>query len=139
MQAERAVTVRYSGGDRLSATVRGHEVLTDQPVEDGGEDSAPTPTELFVVSLASCIAFYAERFLRRHRLTTENFRVDCGYEWAENPHRVGVIQVTVDAPGLPVEKREAFARVVEHCTIHNTLHQPPEVRIRVAAAEPAAA
>jgi putative redox protein len=42
-------------------------VLTDQPVAGGGQDTAVTPTELLIASLASCVAFYAGRFLLRHR------------------------------------------------------------------------
>jgi putative redox protein len=133
------IRVAHQGGDRLLMTVRGHEIRSDQPVADGGDDSAPTPTELFLASLAGCVTFYAERFLRRHGLPTDGLVVTCKYAWAANPTRVGEIDLTVDAPGLPPERREAFSRVVEHCTVHNTLRQPPEVRIRVASAEPAAA
>jgi len=125
------VAVTYVGGDRLHIDVRGHELSVDQPVEDGGGDTAPTPTELFLASLTACVGFYAERFLRRHNLSTEGLRVGCTYGWAENPHRVGAIELTVDAPGVTTSKREAFARVIEHCTVHNTLDHPPEVRIRV--------
>jgi putative redox protein len=133
------ITVRYLGGDRLRIETRGHEVTSDQPVDDGGEDTAPTPTELFLSGLAGCIGYYAQRFLRRHGLPAEGLAVTCNYAWAENPHRVGAIELTVDAPGLTADRRDAFSRVIEHCTVHNTLRQPPEIRIRVTTAEPAAA
>jgi putative redox protein len=133
------ITVTYGGGDRLRIDVRGYVLGADQPVEDGGEDTAPTPTELFVASLAACVAFYAERFLRRHKLSTEGLKVSCAYGWAENPHRVGEIDLTVEAPGITAGKNEAFTRVIEHCTVHNTLEHPPEVRIRVASGETVAA
>jgi len=55
------IWVRHLGGDRLGISVRAHELFADQPVGEGGEDSAPTPTELFLASLAACVAFYAER------------------------------------------------------------------------------
>jgi putative redox protein len=125
------IAVTYVGGDRLHIDVRGHELSADQPVEDGGGDTAPTPTELFLASLTACVGFYAERFLRRHNLSTEGLKVGCTYGWAENPHRVGAIELTVDAPGITTAKREAFARVIEHCTVHNTLDHPPEVRINL--------
>jgi putative redox protein len=128
------ITVRPVERDRLRMTIRGHELFTDQPVEDGGDDTAPTPTELFVASLGACVAFYAERFLRRHALPTVGMEVACEYAWAENPHRVGAVQVTVDAPGLTDATREAFSRVVEHCTVHNSLRMPPDVRVVVRAA-----
>ena len=133
------IAATYAGGDRLRVDVRGHALFADQPVEDGGEDTAPTPTEMFVSSLAACVAFYAERFLRRHGLSTEGLKVTAGYRWAENPHRVGEIMLDVEAPGLTGEKREAFARVIEHCTVHNTLSVPPVVTVKVAPSEVAAA
>lgn len=38
----------HQGGDRLLMTVRGHQLYSDQPLEGGGEDTAPTPTEMFL-------------------------------------------------------------------------------------------
>jgi hypothetical protein len=45
----------------------------------------------------------------------------------------------VVAPSLTDEKREAFAAVIDHCTLHNTLRQPPAVRIHLAHRAAAAA
>ena len=53
------VTVTHDVGDRFDIAIRGHVVHVDQPESDGGSDTGPTPTELFVASLASCVAFYA--------------------------------------------------------------------------------
>lgn len=128
------IHIRPEGGDRYRIRIRGHEVLVDQPVDDGGEDTAPTPTELFVAGLASCVAFYAGRFLRRHDLPTEGLAVDCGFSFAsDRPARVDTIEIVVRLPeGFPQERRKALASVVEHCTVHNSLRQPPEVGIALA-------
>lgn len=134
-----AIIVSHETGDRLRIETRGHELFTDQPIEDGGDDSAPTPTELFVAGLASCVAFYAERFLRRHGLSADGLKVSCRYRWADDPHRVGEIDLEVDAPGLSPQKREAFIRVIDHCTVHNSLVRPPAVRIAVASTRAAVA
>lgn len=133
------ITATYTGGDRLRIEARGHEIFVDQPVPEGGGDSGPTPTELFVASLAACVGYYAERFLRRHGLSAHGLSVAASYGWAEHPHRVGRIEVEVDAPGLTDAARDAFARVIEHCTVHNSLRQPPEVTVRTKAARGAAA
>jgi len=129
------IWVRHLGEDRLGISVRGHELFADQPVGEGGEDSAPTPTELFLASVAACVAFYAERFLRRHGLSTEGLVVACDYVWARDPARVGEIDVRVEAPGLPPDRYEAFTRVVQRCPIHNTLGQPPQVRFKALSAK----
>src|SRR5450759_146811 len=65
----RSMRVEHRGDDKFDINIRGHVVRVDQPVKDGGEDTAPTPTELFIASLASCVAFYARACLRLGRST----------------------------------------------------------------------
>lgn len=123
--------VTPDGGDRYRIAIRGHEVMVDQPVEDGGEDSAPTPTELFVAGLASCVAFYGGRYLRRHKLPVAGFAVDCSFAFAEDrPARVRSIRIDVALPtGFPDERRDAFLAVLEHCTVHNSISVKPDIAI----------
>lgn len=122
--------VRHVGGDRFAIEVRGHELTVDQPVNAGGEDTAPTPTELFVAGLASCVAFYARRFLARHDLDPAGLEVTAGYVLGGRPARVTELAVRITAPAaLPPERREAFLAVASHCTVHNTLIDAPDVRI----------
>jgi uncharacterized OsmC-like protein len=51
------LSVTHQTADRFELQVRGHRLLCDQPLADGGDDQGPTPTELFVGSLAACVAF----------------------------------------------------------------------------------
>jgi uncharacterized OsmC-like protein len=134
------ITVRHEGGDRFGIDVRGHRVVVDQPADAGGDDSGPTPTELFVAGLSSCVAFYAERFLRRHDLPVHGLAVDCDFEMSEDrPARVVTVDLRVQLPeGFPEERRPALDRVIEHCTVHNTLRLGTEVRIGLVATPVAA-
>jgi putative redox protein len=121
--------VTHRGGDRFAIDVRGHEILVDQPISDGGTDEAPTPTELFVASLASCVAYYARRFLARHELPTDGLAVRATYAIAPRPARVGELQIELTVPhGVPAERRDALLAVASHCTVHNTLLDAPDVR-----------
>lgn len=128
------IGVRHEGGDRYRIEVRGHALWVDQPVQHGGDDSAPTPTELFVAGLASCVAFYGGRYLARHHLPAEGFGVDCSFELADDrPARVASIHVSVTLPeSFPPARREALLAVVEHCTVHNSIAARPDVRIELA-------
>lgn len=131
--------VRHEVGDRFAVMIRGHRLVTDQPLGDGGTDAGPTPTELFVAGLASCVGFYAARFLRRHGFQSEGLGVHCEFEFAEDrPARVASISLGVHAPGLPASKREAFLAVIEHCTVHNSIRSSPHVRIELDPVERAA-
>jgi putative redox protein len=132
------VTVTPRGGDQFEIGVRGHHLLVDQPLSDGGMDEAPTPTELFVASLASCVAFYANRYLTRHRLPTEGLSVDAHYSMASRPARVSEIRIDLAIPaGVPEDRREALLAVASHCTVHNTLVSEPDVAIALTEALPA--
>jgi len=134
------VFVRHERGDRFRVEIRGHELVVDQPVEDGGEDSGPTPTELFVAGLASCVGFYAGRYLHRHDLPPEGLAVECDFAFAtDRPARVSQVDLRVVLPeGFPEDRRAGLLAVVEHCTVHNSITHAPEIRITLGAKQPAA-
>jgi uncharacterized OsmC-like protein len=125
------ISVRHEHGDRFTISVRGHDITIDQPIEDGGSDFGPSPSELFVASLAGCVAFFAERFLVRHDIPTEGLGVHATYEYSQDaPSRVASIEVQLSVPdGFPESKLPTLMRVVDRCTVHNSLRTPPQVRI----------
>ncbi len=127
---ERPMRVEHTGGDSFAINIRGHVITVDQPVSHGGEDTAASPTELFVASLASCVAFYARRFLARHNLPTEGLAVEATFEMGSRPARVSGVNVRLIVPeGVPTERREPLLAVATHCTVHNTLTSTPDVSI----------
>ncbi|WP_327341526.1 OsmC family protein [Streptomyces europaeiscabiei] len=119
--------------DAYAVDIRGHRIRVDQPVDAGGTDTAPTPTELFAASLATCVAFYAGRYLHRHGLPRTGLRVRTEFTMAtDRPARVGSLHVVVvPPPELPEQRRAALLAVASHCTVHNTLHEPPEIEIKL--------
>jgi uncharacterized OsmC-like protein len=126
--------VDHEGGDRFRIGIRQHTVRVDQPASDGGDDTAPTPSELFVASLASCVAFYVRRFLSRHGLPVEGLSVTAEYAMASHPARVATVDLQVDAPAeLSPAQQSALLAVASHCTVHATLLHPLEVRIELTA------
>ena len=130
------VTVRHVDGDAYAITARGHAMLTDQAVADGGTDAAATPTELLVASLASCVAFYTGRYLVRHGLDPAGFAVTAEFAMAPGrPARVSAVRLRITVPGgVPPQRTAALLAVASHCTVHNTLRQQPEVSFELAGA-----
>ena len=128
------LSVTHQSADRFELQVRGHRLTCDQPLADGGDDQGPTPTELFVGSLAACVAFYARRFLARHHLDAAGLRVEADFTMsADRPARVHTITLRLLVPGpLEPNRRRALLAVVDHCTVHNSLRTPPKVRVTFA-------
>lgn len=135
------MTVRSVGDDRYAIRLRGHELVVDQPTDSGGTDVGPTPTELFVAGLASCVAFYAGSYLARHSFDREGLRVDVAWQMADGrPARVGAVNITVTPPpSLPADRLPALLAVSRGCTVHHSLERPPTVTIDAVAAPSAAA
>ncbi len=127
------VTVRQVSGDAYAVTARGHSVLTDQPVADGGQDAAVTPTELLIASLASCVAFYTGRYLVRHGLDHTGLAVTAEFAMAaDRSARVSAVNLRITVPdGVPPQRTDALLAVASHCTVHNTLRQHPDVSIEL--------
>lgn len=131
------VHVHHEGGDRYRVEIGSHVLTVDQP-ETG--DAGPTPTDLFVASLASCVAHYAGRFFVRHGIDPGGFGVDATFAMAaDRPARVGRIDLALMLPrAFPDELRQRLAAVVDHCTVHNSITTPPDVRVELRAAAAAA-
>lgn len=132
------VKVSHLGQVKFNIESRGHSVLCDQPVDNGGEDSAMTPPELMLASLGSCAAFYAVQYLKTRNLAESGVEVSVTAEKLKQPARLGNFNIKVDCPvALTEEQTEALIRSVHHCLIHNTLLTPPEIKIELTMPEPA--
>jgi uncharacterized OsmC-like protein len=140
MSASGVVNARYSGGDAFRYTIRDHIDVVDQPVDEGGDDRGPTPTELLVASLVTCMGHYAQRFLRRNDIAVEGLELTARFEMSpDRPARVANVEVDVALPGdIPAPLLAALERVINSCTVHNTLHQPPEISLTLKSNEDAA-
>jgi uncharacterized OsmC-like protein len=127
------VTVEHLGSVQFEIKTRGHSIVSDQPVADGGYDEGMTPPELLLASLGSCAAFYAAQYLRKHKLATEGARVNISCEKVKDPSpRLTNFVIEVAPPvELTEEHRKGIEDAVHHCLVHNTLLHPPRVSIKV--------
>ncbi|MDX1765302.1 MAG: OsmC family protein [bacterium] len=118
--------VRLEEKYRFVADARGHQVIVDQPVSGGGSDQGMSPVELFVASLASCVAYYAANYLERHKMPSSGLRVAAEWEFEKKPYRISKIRLTLHTPhGFPKDQQEKLLAVSKGCTVHHTLiHEP---------------
>jgi putative redox protein len=119
--------VRHETLDRFRIRIRAHDVVVDQP-RPASDDGGPTPTELFVASLAACAGFYARRFLARHGLSDGGLAVACDFEWAPDHSRIDSVALRIEVPGgVPDGLRPALLRSVDHCTVLDSIRHGPAV------------
>ena len=125
------VTASYLGGSKFDVAARGHRVICDQPLDNGGSDEGMSPPEFLLASLATCAAYYAAQYLQTRKLPAADFKVRVSAQKALQPARLASFQIEVVAPGLDERHQAGILRAAKACLIHNTLLQGSTIEIAV--------
>ena len=129
------VLAQYLGDSMFEVAARGHRVICDQPLDNGGSDEGMSPPEFLLASLATCAAYYASQYLKARKLRAEDLKVKVSAEKAAGPARLALFHIEVTAPGLDEHHQAGILRAVKACLIHNTLLGRPSIEVAVNAAE----
>ncbi len=125
------VSAEYLGDSKLEVAARGHRVICDQPLDNGGSDEGMSPPEFLLASLATCAAYYAAEYLKTRKLPAEDLRVRVSAEKAAQPARLAAFHIDVTTPGLDERHQADLLRAVKSCLIHNTLLGAPRIQVVV--------
>jgi putative redox protein len=117
----RATARRNGGNFQHDIAIREHEVHADEPEENGGDDSAPSPQELLAASLASCTAITIEMYAKRKGWEIGDVSVDVDYEPAQRGSPTKFKMVLNLPKELPEEQRERLMQIAAKCPVHRTL------------------
>lgn len=126
--------IAFPGSKKVSAEFKDFRVLTDQSKADGGEESAPSPFQLFLASLATCAGIYVLGFCQKRNLPTEGLELTQKAHWDEARHLLDRVELEIRLPpGFPEKYRDSLIRSAELCTVKRTLQDPPKFEISVKA------
>lgn len=124
------VVATYQGGSRFDITTGKHRVISDQPVDEGGQDAGMSPVELFVGSLAGCVGYFIGRFCERHAIPRDDLRIDAEWSTTEGPHRVGQIGLVIHLPhSVTPDLKDKLLKVAHGCTVHQSIAVTPRLMI----------
>ena len=119
--------ITFPGGLAVDARFDGFCVRTDQPVDYGGENSAPAPFDLFLVSIGTCAGFFALRFCQERELPSEGLKLTLETERDAERHRMSKIRLIIHLPtGFPEKYRRAIIRATNQCSVKRAILDPPE-------------
>ncbi len=130
-ELDEAVTVEWDR--RLQHRVQAGRFswVVDEPVDLGGDDSGPTPYDLFLAALGSCTAMTIRMYAKqkqwpletlRIRLTHErDYRKDC-VDCTEADKRIERIHRVIEMTGdLTPEQIDRLRAVASRCPVHKTI------------------
>ena len=123
-----SMQISFPGGVAVNASFKGFEVKTDQPAANGGENSAPSPFDLFLVSLGTCAGFFALRFCQQRELPTDGMSLDLDTERNPDSKQLEKVVVQLNLPiGFPDKYKKAILRATDQCAAKQALIDPPEI------------
>ena len=124
------IVIDFPGGAKVDAHIGSHIVHTDQPVQGGGEDSAPSPFAVFLSSIGACAGIYALSFCRQRGLNTDSMKIIQRMYSDPTSHLVSKIDLEIVLPkDFPDKYRAAIINAMELCTVRKHLQQPPAIEI----------
>lgn len=131
------IIVTLPGGRRVDAYLRGHTVRTDQPKENGGGDTAPSPFELFLASIGTCAGIFVQGFCAARGIDTEGISIRQRLRYGGGGALEAVALELLLPPSFPERYREALVRVVDQCSVKKAIAAQPAFTVTTVVAEPA--
>jgi putative redox protein len=132
--------IYFPGGKRVYADYKGFTIETDQPAAGGGDNSAPTPFDLFMTSIGTCAGIFALGFMQQRSIPTEDASLHLTRHVASENGLTDKIDIELHLPaGFPEKYRAAIVNAVNLCTVKKHLHQPPDVQVTTVLDRPAQA
>lgn len=126
------VKISHLERSKFSVQARGHSIVSDQPLDNNGDDAGMTPPEFLLASLGACAAYYAMQYLMTRKLAETGVEVTVTAEKLKQPGRLGNFKVNVQAPvALTEEQIQGLMRSIHVCTVHNTLTSVPAIDINL--------
>jgi putative redox protein len=102
-----------------------HNFLSDEPIDNGGTDLAPSPGDFLRTSLASCTAITLRMYANRKNFSVENIEVKVGTERLDGKtifHRKVIITGSIDDA-----QRKRMMQIANACPVHKILVNPIEI------------
>jgi ribosomal protein S12 methylthiotransferase accessory factor len=122
--------ITFDGGKVISAHTTGHIIKTDQPVQSGGQNIAPSPYELFLASIGTCAGVYVKSFCDNRNIPAENIKIIQSVEYDKESGLPVNIKLDIKLPAnFPEKYKEAVISVAELCKVKKTIASPPVFEI----------
>jgi ribosomal protein S12 methylthiotransferase accessory factor len=122
--------ITFDGGKVITAHSHGHIIRTDQPVADGGGDSAPSPYELFLASIGTCAGIYVKSFCDNRQISTDGIKIIENIEWNKETGLPLKINLDIRLPeAFPEKYKASLIHVADLCKVKKTMATPPQFEI----------
>ena len=110
-------------------TMRGHTVQADEPVDNGGKDLGPTPTELVLSGLAACTVSTLRMYADRKGWDVDRIEVELSIqilktETGQSSQIKSVIEISGE---VTEDQKLRMLDIARKCPVHKLLTNPIQI------------
>jgi putative redox protein len=139
----KTVLVESAGGAYLqSVAAGGHRLVSDEPVAAGGTGAGPTPYDLLLAALGTCVSMTLGIYARRKGWPLEGVRVrlrhsrvhaaDCESCETKANAMIDHIDEEIELAGpLDAAQRARLLEIANRCPVYRTLTGEIQIRSRL--------
>ncbi len=133
------MTIDFPGGARVDAHFGPFAVMTDQPLQGSGQNSAPTPFATFLASIGTCAGIYVLGFCRQRGIPADGITLTERFESDPATGMIGKVLLDISLPpNFPEKYKAAVIRSAEQCAVKKHFEHPPQFEISTVTSEPVA-
>lgn len=122
--------ILFEGNKKVNAEFNGQMISTDQPLQAGGEGSAPAPFTLFLASIGTCAGIYVKSFCDQRNIPTDGISLTQKMNYNYKTRLIDDIQLKVHLPkSFPEKYKAAVINAANLCAVKEHLKNPPKIEV----------
>ena len=123
--------IDFPGGKRVDAHFADFVLKTDQPLQAGGDGSAPTPFQTFLASIGTCAGIYVLGFCQQRGISTDGIQIIQRMDVDRATGMVSKISLDILLPAnFPEKYKDAVIRSADQCAVKKHIAHPPTFEIQ---------
>lgn len=124
------IEITFDGGKVVTAHTHGHIIITDQPPESGGGNTAPAPFDLFLASIGTCAGIYVKSFCDNRQIPAENIKLIQTTRYNKETGLPSEVNIEIKLPpDFPEKYKASVLHVAGLCKVKKSIADPPKFEI----------
>ena len=126
------IEITFDGNRKVNALIDGFTVKTDQTLKSGGDNSAPTPFNLFLASLGTCAGIYVKSFCDQRGIDTSEVHIQMDYTYDPIQKMIAKLIMRIHVPlDFPEQYEAAVIKTASLCAVKRHLNDKIENEITI--------
>lgn len=122
--------ITFDGGKVVTAHSHGHTIRTDQPVDNGGGDTAASPFELFLASIGTCAGIYVKSFCDNRQIPADKIKIIQTTDYNKETGLPTSVKLDIQfPPDFPEKYKASLLHVAGLCKVKKSIASPPTFEI----------